>query len=100
METEMIVDDKTVNNQSKHCDYDKMTPQRLRDIIKEILKIKSTPADAENLLANLKRYYHDEFYLDKITYMIELNTDGWRQNDKLKFLQWYHKQLRKIVTKR
>ena len=99
MEIDDIIDE-TVDNSSKHCDFDKMTPQRLKDIIKEILKTRSTPAYAANLLVNLKRYYQEEKYLDKITYMIELNTDGWTHQDKLKFLNWYSKHLRRIAGKR
>lgn len=79
---------------------DTMTPHRLRDIIKDLLRTNTSTAYAESLLFNLRRFFSGEKYLDKVTFMIELSTDGWKQNDKLKFLQWYQKQLKKIVAKR
>ncbi|XP_031626598.1 uncharacterized protein LOC116342898 [Contarinia nasturtii] len=96
--TDMIVKE-TCNKMSKQCEYDKITPQMLRDIVKEMLKTKSTPECAKELIKNLKKFCQNESYLDKLTYMIELNTKEWDQRSKQKFLQWYHKHLRKIEAK-
>lgn len=78
---------------------DKMTPKRLKQITLDMLNT-CTPEYAEKLIQNLKNHYHNHVHvLCKMTYMIYLNMAGWRDIDKMEFLNWYHKRLRTIAKK-
>lgn len=87
-----------VASTSKPYELDKMTPQRLKEIVKEKLQTAAVQAEADRLLVYLKNLCNSEPYLNKFTYMIQLNMDGWRHNDKLKFVQWYNRQLERIIS--
>lgn len=62
----------------------------------EMLKCQTKPASV--LQQNLKRFYTQrKTVLCKMTYMIELNTEDWNDNEKKEFLTWFYRTLSKIA---
>lgn len=74
-----------------------MTPTRLKAIIAELIS-RTHPRLARKLLENFLIIYDRKLQaFCKVLHMIEINTSHWENSERMNFLRWYYRELKKAT---